>query len=238
MIRILNCDPDTLNTLPEGCIGEIWVTGSSVAQGYWMRPELTRRTFQACLLNDDTTRYLRTGDLGYLRNGELYVSGRLKDLIIMNGKKYAPQDIEHEAERSHCALRQAGGAAFGVSEGTVERLVIVFELKREWVRRHLEWPSIISAIHLSISATHGVPVNDVVLIKPGRSGPGGSAPWTMPEDYFSRGGWSRHCPKTSQVYWRNIGCRMQQQMDSVSYVNSYCDNRVVKARFPGVEIYD
>ena len=160
-------DPDTLNRLPEGCIGEIWVTGSSVAQGYWMRPELTRRTFQACLLNDDTTRYLRTGDLGYLRNGELYVSGRLKDLIIMNGKKYAPQDIEHEAERSHCALRQAGGAAFGVSEGTVERLVIVFELKREWVRRHLEWPSIISAIHLSISTAHGVPVNDVVLIRPG-----------------------------------------------------------------------
>jgi acyl-CoA synthetase (AMP-forming)/AMP-acid ligase II len=160
-------DPDTLEKLPDGCTGEIWVTGSSVAQGYWMRPELTRQTFKACRLNDDTTHYLRTGDLGYLKNGALYVSGRLKDLIIIYGKKYTPQDIEDEAERSHCALRQAGGAAFAVTEGSVERLVLVFELKREWVRRHLEWPSIRSAINLAISTAHGISVNHVVLIKPG-----------------------------------------------------------------------
>lgn len=160
-------DPDTLNRLPEGCIGEIWVSGRSVAQGYWMRPELTKQTFRARLSNDDPTQYLRTGDLGYLRNGELYVSGRLKDLIIINGKKYAPQDIEAEAERSHCALRQAGGAAFGVTDTSPERLVLVFELKREWMRRPVEWPRIISAIHMSISAAHGLVVSDVVLIKPG-----------------------------------------------------------------------
>jgi acyl-CoA synthetase (AMP-forming)/AMP-acid ligase II len=160
-------DPDTLCPLPEGEIGEIWISGSSVARGYWARPELTTQTFQARLAYDNTRHFLRTGDLGFLRDGELFVSGRLKDLIIINGQKYAPQDIEDEAERSHSALRQSGGAAFGVYEGSVERVVVIFELKREWVRRELEWPGIISAIRTSISTAHGLAVNDVMLIKPG-----------------------------------------------------------------------
>jgi acyl-CoA synthetase (AMP-forming)/AMP-acid ligase II len=160
-------DPDTLCSLAEGEIGEIWISGSSVARGYWARPDLTTQAFKARLANDDTRHFLRTGDLGFLRDGELFVSGRLKDLIIINGQKYAPQDIEDEAERSHSALRQSGGAAFGVYEDSVERVVVIFELKREWVRREVEWPGITSAIRHSISTAHGLAVNDVMFIKPG-----------------------------------------------------------------------
>jgi acyl-CoA synthetase (AMP-forming)/AMP-acid ligase II len=160
-------DPDTFNRVPQGETGEIWVSGSNVANGYWMRPELTERTFRARLRNDDTGHFLRTGDLGFLRNGELYVTGRLDDLIIVNGKKYAPQDIENEAERSHTGLREDGGAAFAVMDGDIQRIVLVFELKREWLRRDLERANIISAIQVSINAAHGIALSDVVLIRPG-----------------------------------------------------------------------
>lgn len=168
--RIAIVDPDTRTRVPDGGSGEIWVRGGSVAQGYWMRPELTKTIFQAALADadaDDDTPYLRTGDLGFVKAGELYVAGRLKDLIIINGKKYVPQDLEDECERSHGALRQSGGAAFDVSNGDSEQLVIVFELKREWLRRHLEWSQIKSAIHACVGTTFGIAVTEVVLIKPG-----------------------------------------------------------------------
>ena len=165
--RIEIVDPETFIGTPNGCVGEIWVNGSSIAQGYWGRPELTERTFHAYNAGDDSSRFLRTGDLGYLKNNELYVTGRLKDLIIVYGKKYAPQDFEDDAERSHVALRQAGGAAFCVAENYVERLVVVFELKREWLRRQHEHQSIRNAIRTSINYLHGVTVDDVVLIRPG-----------------------------------------------------------------------
>lgn len=160
-------DPVTLNRTPDGCVGEIWVGGSSIAQGYWGRPDLTERTFHAYITGDDSSCFLRTGDLGYLKNNELYVTGRLKDLIIVYGKKYAPQDFEDDAERSHVALRQAGGAAFCVAENYVERLVVVFELKREWLRRQHEHQDIRNAIRTSINYHHGVTIDDVVLIRPG-----------------------------------------------------------------------
>lgn len=164
--RLEIVDPETLTRVPEGDNGEIWVRGRSVAQGYWMRPELSQRIFQARIAGDSDD-YLRTGDLGFMRDGQLYITGRLKDLIIVNGRKYAPQDIEDECEQSHGALRQAGGAAFDVSEGDSERLVIVFELKREWLRRHPEWPDVIRSMRASVNAAYGLPVSDVVLIKPG-----------------------------------------------------------------------
>jgi acyl-CoA synthetase (AMP-forming)/AMP-acid ligase II len=160
-------DIDTFEKVPEGCVGEIWVRGSSVAQGYWMQPELTRQTFGACLRHSDSPSFLRTGDLGFVADGELYVSGRVKDVVIINGKKYAPQDIEHEAQQSHPGLRGCGGAAFGVADRGSERLVVVFELTREWLRRPLDWPRIASAVRSSLNASHGITPHDVVLIKPG-----------------------------------------------------------------------
>lgn len=160
-------DVQTRLRLPDGESGEIWVRGGSVAQGYWRRPELSREIFQARLADGDGRPHLRTGDLGFLKDGQLYVTGRIKDLIIVNGKKYSPQDIEHECELAHDALRQAGGAAFGVSSGDAERLVVVFELKRDWLRRDEEWPAVRAAARRRISDQFGVPLAELVLIKPG-----------------------------------------------------------------------
>jgi acyl-CoA synthetase (AMP-forming)/AMP-acid ligase II len=165
--QVLIVDPQKLTVVADGCIGEIWVRGKSVATGYWMQPELTEKIFNASVSNGGQDRFLRTGDMGYLIAGELYVTGRCKDLIIMNGKKYAPQDVEEEAERSHDGLRPAGGAAFSYPSDNGERLVLVCELKRQWLRRRLQWPAIHTAIRVSVGTAHGITVDDIVLITPG-----------------------------------------------------------------------
>jgi acyl-CoA synthetase (AMP-forming)/AMP-acid ligase II len=130
------------------------------------------RTFGATVAGEhgpgeDGTRWLRTGDLGFEADGQLFVAGRLKDLIIVNGRKYAPQDLEDASERSHAGLRQAGGAAFGFAQERDERVVLVCELKREWLRRPHEWPEIKRAVRGAVGTAFGVTVGDVVLIKPG-----------------------------------------------------------------------
>jgi len=159
-------DPDTRATLPPDEVGEIWVRGTSVAGGYWRRSELSAATFQARLVQDDGHSYLRTGDLGFICDGELYITSRLKDVIIMYGKKYAPQDLEADAEASHEALGERGAAAFSfVREGT-ERVVVVAELRRAWLRQHEEWPQVVSAVRTAISMAHGLVVDEVVLIRP------------------------------------------------------------------------
>jgi acyl-CoA synthetase (AMP-forming)/AMP-acid ligase II len=161
-------DPDTSVRVRDGGDGEIWVRGGSVAQGYWMRPELSERMFRARIHGDDAgAGHLRTGDLGFVRDGQLYVTGRLKDLIIVNGRKYVPQDIEDECGKSHDALRQAGGAAFNVSDRGGEQLVVVYELKREWLRRDAEWSAVVGSMRAAVNAGYGLPISDVVLIKPG-----------------------------------------------------------------------
>lgn len=160
-------DPETACRLPECEVGEIWVSGASVALGYWQRPELTQAMFQAKIVGGDGCPHLRTGDLGYLKDGQLYVTGRLKDLIIAYGKKYAPQDLEEEAERSHPALRVGGCAAFAVADGNGDKVVLVCELQREWLRRHAEWPGVAAAVRSAVNAAHGAAVGEVVFLKPG-----------------------------------------------------------------------
>lgn len=160
-------DPESRQQMPDGQEGEIWVGGRSIANGYWRRPELTEKVFKACIAGDDSRHFLRTGDLGYLKGGELYVTGRLKDLIIAYGKKYLPQDVEENAERSHDALRESGGAAFSVTRDSVDHTVLVFELKREWLRRGEDWPHIVNAVRATIRENLGLMMDDVVLIKPG-----------------------------------------------------------------------
>lgn len=163
-VRIV--DPDTCVALADGAVGEIWVCSGSVARGYWMRPEQSAQTFQAQIVDGDGRRYLRTGDLGYLHEGELYVTARLKDLIIVYGQNYAPQDLEDEAERSHPAVRPGASAAFSVTDAEIERVVLVCELQRTWLRRHAEWPDVIQALRRGLSAACGVNVDDIVLINP------------------------------------------------------------------------
>lgn len=165
-VRLEIVDPDTQLRVRAGEVGEIWVSSASVARGYWRRPELSARIFGARIEGGEEA-YLRTGDLGFISDGQLYIAGRLKDLIIVSGRKYAPQDIEHECERSHGALRQAGGAAFSIEDGGRESVVVVFELKREWLRRRSEWDEVARAMRAGVSAAYGLPLSEVVLIAPG-----------------------------------------------------------------------
>ncbi|MDI1443025.1 non-ribosomal peptide synthetase [Polyangium sp. 6x1] len=128
--EVLVVDPERGVPRAAGEIGEIWVRGPSVAQGYWKRPEETARTFGARRADTGDGPYLRTGDLGFLDQGEVFVAGRLKDLIIVRGTNHYPQDIELTAERSHPALRPGSGAAFSIEVEGEERLVVVHELDR------------------------------------------------------------------------------------------------------------
>src|SRR6185436_985619 len=112
-----------------GTEGEVCVTGPAVAQGYWNRPHETLEAFVSQAGKDSA--FLRTGDLGFVEDGELYITGRLKDLIIIRGINYYPQDIEQTVEQAHIALRPGCGAAFSIDVGGEERLVVVQELNSE-----------------------------------------------------------------------------------------------------------
>lgn len=121
-------DPEQLTGLPDGSVGEIWVNGPCVAGGYHGRPEESLRTFGARLVGEeDLGAWLRTGDLGFVHDGELFVTGRLKDVIIRKGRNYYPQDIEVSAESADPALQPNCAAAFSVDDGAAERLVLVVE---------------------------------------------------------------------------------------------------------------
>lgn len=164
-LRIVNAD--TRCPVAEGEIGEIWVSGRSVALGYWGREALTTSVFRASLAGDDPGAWLRTGDLGWLQSGLLYVSGRLKDLIILNGRKYAPQDIEAAMEEVGPAVRRGAVAAFAIADDSGEKAVIVAELEREWWRRSDAWPSLVAAARAAIRDAQGPYVDDIVFIRPG-----------------------------------------------------------------------
>ncbi|HEY4573131.1 MAG TPA: AMP-binding protein, partial [Thermoanaerobaculia bacterium] len=161
--RLAVVGPESREELPAGSVGEIWVSGPSVAAGYWGRPAETARDFHATLANGDGETFLRTGDLGFLDGGELFVTGRLKDLIILRGRNHYPQDIERTAERSHPALRPGCGAAFAVDGEEGERLVVVHE-----VERHAPpGEEVASTLRHAVFAEHEVQVYDVVLLRTG-----------------------------------------------------------------------
>jgi amino acid adenylation domain-containing protein len=163
--RLAIVDPESLAACPAGAVGEIWVAGPSVAQGYWGQPEETERTFGAVTAPGGEP-WLRTGDLGFLAGEELYVTGRLKDLIILRGRNHYPQDLELTAERSHPALRPGGGAAFALEVGSEERLVLVHELERR-AEDGEDLEQIAAAVRRSIAGEHEVPVHEVVLVRAG-----------------------------------------------------------------------
>lgn len=162
-IRIV--DPESLEECAPGRVGEIWVSGPSVARGYWRRPEQTAQTFNAYVLNTGAGPFLRTGDLGFMQEGELFVTGRLKDLIIIRGRNHYPQDIELTVERAHAALRPGCGAAFAVESGGEERLVVVQEAD---ARNSCEPSEVFEAVRRAVGAEHELEVFAVVLLKQGR----------------------------------------------------------------------
>jgi acyl-CoA synthetase (AMP-forming)/AMP-acid ligase II len=160
-------DPETGHPRAAGQVGEIWVAGPHVAQGYWRHPEATAASFHAALRNEPGRRYLRTGDLGFVADGELYVAGRLKDLVIIRGRNYYPQDIEHTVQSAHPALRPTGCAAFSVAGTLGERLVVVQEVKpREALLADVA--SIVSDIRAAVIRDYQLAVSDLVLTLPGQ----------------------------------------------------------------------
>jgi len=163
--QIAIAHPQTFHRCAPGEIGEIWVAGPSVGHGYWQRPEQTEETFHAYLADTGEGPFLRTGDLGFLDQGELFITGRAKDLIVIRGRNLYPQDIELTAEQSHPALRSDSGAAFSVEAGNEERLVIVQELE---FRQKPDTEEVIAAIREAVAEVHEVPAYAVVLIKGGR----------------------------------------------------------------------
>ncbi|KOR34920.1 MULTISPECIES: fatty acyl-AMP ligase [Planktothricoides] len=180
--QIAIAHPETLTRCTAGEVGEIWIKGPSVAQGYWNKTEESRHAFGAYLADTGEGPFLRTGDLGFLDNDELYVTGRLKDLIIVNGHNHYPQDIERTVEHSHPAIRPTCSAAFSVEIDGEERLIIVAEVERRYRQRkrqaalssedpsqHYSWEvkAVIQSIRRSVSSHHDLQVYQVFLIKYG-----------------------------------------------------------------------
>jgi acyl-CoA synthetase (AMP-forming)/AMP-acid ligase II len=181
--KIVIIHPESLTPCALGVVGEIWVSGPSVAQGYWNRPEETERTFRAHW-NTGEGPFLRTGDLGFLKDGELFVTGRLKDLIIIGGRNLYPHDIELTVEQSHPAIRPGCCAAFSVDVADDERLILAAEVERrhkaasrcqqdEDARPHpkgrlqLDVEAVGRAIRRAVAEVHDVRVYAVVLLRAG-----------------------------------------------------------------------
>ncbi len=191
--KIIIVDPESLTLCSPNRIGEIWISGPSVAQSYWNRPEETKRTFEAYLMDTGEGPFLRTGDLGFLKNGELFITGRLKNLIIIGGRNYYPQDIEQTVEQSHPAIRPGCCAAFSIDQEGEERLVIVAEVEHPYdLRRfrqteerksiltscplpdqhptpthHFPWSvkEIVGSIRQAVAENHELHVHAVLLLK-------------------------------------------------------------------------
>lgn len=161
---VIIVDPESSTCCPADRVGEIWVSGPSVARGYYNRIEETRRTFQAYLADTGQGPFLRTGDLGFIKDGELFVTGRIKDLIIIRGQNYYPQDIEATLQNSSTALRKGCGAAFSIEVDGRQRLVIVQEVTG---RRPQNPDAIIELIRQAVSEEHQLPPYSICLIKEG-----------------------------------------------------------------------
>jgi amino acid adenylation domain-containing protein len=162
--RVMIVDPDCRRVLEEGSIGEIWVSGPSVACGYWNLPDETGRVFYSELADGTEGTFLRTGDLGFLRDGILFIAGRVKDCIIIRGQNFYPQDIEATVEACHPAVRPAGTACFSVEDSGGERLVVVAEIRRSSSGKASE---IGRAIRRAVANGHGLRPWSVVLVAAG-----------------------------------------------------------------------
>ena len=176
---VLIVDPHTHEPLPPDRVGEIWVSGPSVAQGYWNRAEETQATFGAMLAEPDPAApaqvvarwrpnpgpYMRTGDLGFFDNGELFVTGRLKDLIIIRGRNHYPQDLEYTVEEATPLVRAGSLAAFAVDHDGRERVVVVAELERGR-RDRAEIVAAFEKIRSRLAREHEVSAEAIVFVRP------------------------------------------------------------------------
>ncbi|MDF5724757.1 MAG: fatty acyl-AMP ligase [Rhizonema sp. PD37] len=203
---VIIVNPESLTRCKKGQVGEIWVSGESVASGYWNRPSATQETFQAALKDTGEGPFLRTGDLGFFSNGELFVTGRLKDVMIIRGCNHYPQDIELTVLKSHPALRADCGAAFLVEIKDKERLVIVQEVERSYLR-NLDVQEVVGNIFEAVNAQHGLQVYATVLLKTGS------------------------IPKTSSGKIQRYTCRTAFLNGSLNVVEDWSEKPSQKAKF-------
>jgi 8-amino-7-oxononanoate synthase/acyl carrier protein len=159
---LLIVDPDTLMPIDGDRIGEIWISSSSVGQGYWEREEATQETFSA-MTHDHQGPFLRTGDLGFLHAGQLFVAGRLKDMIIVRGVNRYPQDIEQSVEQAHEIMQSGLIAAFADMAEDRERLVVAAEVQTR--REETNWDEVIVAVRRAVTQQHDLPPEAVVLVR-------------------------------------------------------------------------
>ncbi len=163
--RVLIVDPESCMECAPDSVGEIWVSGPTIAHGYWNRPDVTKQVFQAQLADTGEGPFLRTGDLGFVRGGELFVTGRIKDLIIIDGQNHYPQDVELTVEKAHAAIRPGSVIAFSVEQDSGEKLIVVAEAKGiEGDPAALR--AVVSAVRTAVTQTHDVRAHKVCLIQP------------------------------------------------------------------------
>ena len=163
-LRVVIVDPHSRAEATPGRVGEIWVAGTSVGQGYWHKPGETRRCFDARLSDTGEGPFLRTGDLGFMREGQLYVTGRLDDLIIIRGLNRYPQDIEATARGSHPLLESGCGAAFVADDHGRQRLVLVQEIAR---KGGADFAPVLDAVRRAVLDEHDLALDAVVLVRSG-----------------------------------------------------------------------
>jgi acyl-CoA synthetase (AMP-forming)/AMP-acid ligase II len=204
--KIIIVDPKSMTAVPDEGVGEIWIAGSTVAQGYWNRPQETQATFNAYLTDTGEGPFLRTGDLGFLQDGELFITGRIKDAIIIRGQNHYPHDIEITVEKSHPALRPNCGAAFAVDINGSEKLVIVYEVKRSYLRK-LNVQEVVESIRRSVTAEHNLQVYATVLVK------------------------TESIPKTSSGKIQRHACRTGFLNGSLNVVEDWSENPKSKVKF-------
>ena len=161
--EVLIVNPETLKPLQDNNIGEILIDSPSNGLGYWNRPEETAATFKTRISPDNGKNYVRSGDLGFMHDGELFVTGRLKDMIIVRGVNRYPQDIETTVEQCHPLTRSGGAAAFAVNRWDREHLVVVCEVERG--RKSRDFSSVISAIRSTVTEEHDLPPDAIVLVR-------------------------------------------------------------------------
>lgn len=163
--RVIVVDPEARVRSPDGAAGEVWLAGGSVGAGYFERPEETAATFGARLADGDGP-FLRTGDLAVMLDGDLFVTGRLRDLVILRGRNHHPHDLERTAEAAHTAVRPGCGAAFAVEVDGEERLVLALEVDERVVADPAALAAAARAVRRAITDEHGVVPHDVALVRP------------------------------------------------------------------------
>ncbi|WP_455917339.1 non-ribosomal peptide synthetase [Pseudomonas cerasi] len=159
---VLIADPHTLSELPDSHVGELWASGPSIAHGYWRNPQASAKTF----VQHAGRTWLRTGDLGFIREGQVYITGRLKDLLIVRGHNLYPQDIEQTIEREVEVVRKGRVAAFAVNDQGLEGIGIAAEISRS-VQKILPPEALIKAIRQAVAEAYQEAPSVVVLLNPG-----------------------------------------------------------------------